>query len=78
VTAASSPVMELAEALRQADEEVRAMARRAGVPEESMDAALKDFSRELMPHAGREVRAHPLKYWKLWWKGYAAGMRRRT
>jgi hypothetical protein len=61
--------------IEKTDRDVRAMAKKAGVPEWCMESAIRAFARELIPHAGRSVRTHSLSHWKPWFRGYAAGLR---
>lgn len=61
--------------LDQADAEVRRVAKKYGVPPERMERAIRDFARELTPHAGREPSVHSVSHYKRWFKGYAAGLR---
>jgi FAD/FMN-containing dehydrogenase len=58
----------------QADAEVRRIARKAGVPGHAMDRAMRDFARELVPHAGRQASVHSPRHWRQWWRGYVAGL----
>jgi hypothetical protein len=57
------------------DAEIRRMAKKQGVPDDRIEVALMEFAQMLVPHAGREPSRHRLSHWKLWWKGYAAGLR---
>lgn len=58
-----------------ADLEIRAIAKKAGVPDYAMERAMRDFAAHLRPHAGREPTIHRPRHYKGWWCGYAAGMR---